>query len=207
MDRREPPARTWPYDDLFSLLDAFRPLLQRRPVNTLPDTLMGRFVLLNGILQHAWRTKRVLRENASVLSDPALQSYLRGKENAIHNSLRKWREGWPESRLDFEPLSESPSLYQDREACWYLAGIPILPHVTMGPPKTATSDAAGVMTVQQTFERLMLLSDQGLLHTVGQDFNATYRLVTEHFSSETSNSTLGALVYREADTTRAGFEE
>lgn len=77
----------------------------------------------------------------------------------------------------------------------------------MGPPKTATSDAAGVMTVQQTFERLMLLSDQGLLHTVGQDFNATYRLVTEHFSSETSNSTLGALVYREADTTRAGFEE
>jgi len=191
----------------------------------LPDTLMGRFVLLHGdsttshpylcqsneisgILQHAWRTKRVLLDIAPAMSDPALKSYMKAKESAIHNSLRKWRVGWPDSLLDFEPFSECPSLYQDRaDACWYLAGIVILPHVVIAPLSTPITEHAGVLSIQQTLEHLMVLSDQDMLHSVGQDFEATYRLVTGHDPANLKNGALGTLIYREPDTAMAGFDE
>ncbi|PIA80071.1 hypothetical protein CB0940_12215 [Cercospora beticola] len=174
----------------------------------LPDTLMGRFVLIHGILQYAWRTKRVLQENPRAISDAALQPYLQSRTSAICNSLRKWRAGWPEELLDFEPFSESPSLYQDRaEACWYLAGIVTLPHVNIRLPETSATDFSGALSVQQIFQCLILLSDSSLLHNVGQDFEATYHLVTERLSAGTNDGALGALIYREPDTTRAGFEE
>lgn len=86
----------------------------------------------------------------------------------------------------------------------------MLPHVMMSTPKTSVSGTAGTtrtLSVQQTLERLMLLSDQTLLPGVEQDFDTTYRLVTGHHSSRTSDRGLGALIYREADTTTGGSEE
>lgn len=178
---------------------------------------MGRFVLLNGtytsmaidtkladtapgILQHAWRTKRVLQQNVSAMPKSAFQAYSKSKEYTVHQALRRWREGWPQDLLDFEPLPERPSLYQDRaEAYWYLSGVIMLPHVAMSSPKISVTLASGVLFVEETLKRLILLSDRSLLPTIGQDYHATFRLVTEQLSGERSDRALGALIYGEVD--------
>lgn len=136
------------------------------------------------------------------------EPYLRNNARAIHDSLHKWRAGWPKDLLDFEPFPDSPSLYQDRaEAYWYLAGIVVLPQVIIASPKSSTEGTVGALVIQQTLERLICLSDQGKLQPVGQDFDAIYRLIVGQDSAGTENGALGTLIYREADTTTAGFEE
>ncbi|KAH9216155.1 hypothetical protein DL95DRAFT_498453 [Leptodontidium sp. 2 PMI_412] len=182
----------------------------------LPNTLMGRFILLHGILQHAWRTKRVLLENADAMTIPEVEPYLRTKEIAVYSSLRKWRDGWPQTLLDFEPLPGSPALYQDQdraEVCWYLAGVIMIPHVVLASPKLSMSGsgsatpARGVLSVQQILERLKTLSDQNRLLLFGFDFEATYKLVMEENTSGTGNGALGPLVYGESDIPMAGFAD
>src|ERR1700710_1435435 len=104
-----------------------------------------------GILQHAWRTKRIMQENALAMPEAAFQSYSHNKRSTIHHALRQWRVGWPDTLVDFEPLPEHPSLYQDRAAAyWYLAGIVMLPHVAMSSPKTAATTGPGRLSVQET---------------------------------------------------------
>lgn len=160
------------------------------------------FDAIPGILQHAWRTKRVLQQNASIMTGTAVQHYSSSKERTIHQALRQWREGWPDQLLDFEALPERPSLYQDRaEAYWQLAGIIMLPYVTLSSPKDPALATVGNLSVKEMLERLMLLSDQNLLPDVGQDFNDTYRLLTSHIAHAGDNRTFGALIYREAETT------
>lgn len=194
-------------------------------VPPLPNTLMGRFVLLHGsvtmivceifrsdvfvgILQYAWRTKRVLLENGFTMSNTAHEPYLKSKASTVHDSLHRWRVGWPRDLLDFEPFPDSPSLYQDRaEAYWYLAGIAMLPQVIISSPKSSTEGMAGALSIQRILERLICLSDQGKLHSVGHDFDAIYRLVTGQDTAGVENNALGTLIYREADTTTAGFED
>ena len=138
--------------------------------------------------------------------DPALGPYLRAEERIIHNSLRRWREGWPETLLDFKPFPESLSLYQDRaEAYWYLAGIIILPSVTLMLPSKPTR-SLGALSIQHLLERLMVLSDQSCLQALGDDFNATYGLCRDN-ALDLGTSALGGLIYREVDATRAEFDE
>lgn len=182
----------------------------------LPNTLMGRFILLHGILQHAWRTKRVLLQNADIMTNPELGPYLRAKAIPVYSSLRKWRDGWPQNLLDFEPLPGKPALYQDQEraeVCWYLAGVIMIPHVVLASPKLSISgsgtanSARDVLSVQQILERLVTLSDQNRLPLFGFDFKATYKLIMEEKSSGTGNDALGPLVYRESDIPMAGFPD
>lgn len=144
---------------------------------------------------------------------PELEPYLRTKQIAVSSSLRKWRDGWPETLLDLEPLPGSPALYQDRriEVCWYLAGVIMIPHVVLTSPKLSMSGsgsatpARGVLSVQQILERLVILSDQNRLVSFGFDFEATYKLVMEENKSGTGNGALGPLIYRESDIPMAGF--
>lgn len=146
---------------------------------------------------------------------PELEPYLRTKTIAVYSSLRKWRDGWPQTLLDFEPLPGSPALYQDHraEVCWYLAGVIMIPHVVLASPKLSMSGsgsatpARGVLSVHQILERLITLSDQNRLLLFGVDFEATYKLVMEENTSGTGNSALGPLVYRESDIPMAGFTD
>lgn len=152
--------------------------------------------------------KRVLLENGFTMSENAHGSYLKNKAGAIHDSLHKWRMGWPKDLLDFELFPDSPSLYQDRaEAYWYLAGVVILPQVIIASPKSSTEGMVGALSIQQILERLICLSDQGKLHSVEQSFDVIYRLVVGQDLTSIENGALGTLIYREADTTTAGFEE
>jgi hypothetical protein len=115
---------------------------QRSTVPTLTDIRSPSNKNL-GILQHAWRTKRVFLQDPESLSNPSLQFYLASKASTIRSALLKWRRGWPENLLDYELFPVQPTLYQDRaEACWYLAGILTLQHVAIAiPPKTPDSHA------------------------------------------------------------------
>jgi len=194
----------------------------------LPFTLMGRFVLLHGkshpnsivittsslttslkgILQHAWRTKRVFLENRESLSDTSFRPYLASKASTIHSALVKWRHGWHEDLLDFELFPVQPSLYQDRaEACWYLAGILALPHVIIATPKVSMSNTDQCLSVHDMLARLMTLSDQRRLDSHAPDFAAIYRIISEISAESHKNVPLGGLIYRERDSTRAGFED
>lgn len=140
------------------------------------------------------------------MSDSAFQSYLRSNQCSVHQALQKWRAGWPVHLLDFEPLPERPSLYQDRaEAYWYLAGIIMLQDVVMSSPNTYVTNAPDALSVEETLKRLMSLSDQKMLPNVEQDFDPAYRLVTGHLPGEANDRALGTLIYREADTTITGF--
>ena len=153
---------------------------------------------------------------AAHIHNPALAPFIKSEERIIHNSLRKWRQGWPETLLDFKPFPESLSLYQDRaEAYWYLAGIIILPSVALTLPSSSlpssnqtrkTGTSPGTLSVQQILERLMVLSDQSCLQTLGDDFNATYGLCREN-PLNLGTGALGGLIYREVDATRAEFDE
>lgn len=158
-------------------------------------------------MQHAWRTKRVLLENAAVSQDGTLLLYHEAKQTAILHALQRWREGWPGSLLDFEPTPDNPTLYQDRaEVCWFLAGIIMLPNVTISLPRAAQYTRA--LSVQQILEKILAFSDQNQLHYSGQDFGAVYQLITrDYLTHGGGNDALGTLFYREPDTTRAGFEE
>lgn len=132
------------------------------------------------------------------MPDSGLQYYAKTKESTIHHALQQWRTGWPNNLLDFEPLPERPSLYQDRAAAyWYLAGIIMLPYVVMSSPKTTAVDEQTSLSVQDALEHLMLLSDQGLLCDLDQDFDATYHLLMGHLYGGRSDRALGTLIYRE----------
>lgn len=159
-----------------------------------------------GILQHAWRTKRVLLGEAQESTDPNMDSYLEAKQAAVHNSLRRWREGWPETLSDYEHFQSAPALYQDRaEACWYLAGIIILPRIPISSPKVPASAVGDALTIQESLERLSILSDQIQLHATGHDFKSTYALVVNQQYARTG--ALASLMYREPDKAMAGFND
>jgi hypothetical protein len=191
----------------------------------LPQTLMGRFVVLHGkhllgmhlsgsfanpltgILQHAWRLKRALIHNELVSVDPFLASFQQAKSHAVHQSLRRWHEGWPESLIDFEPIPECSSLYQDRaQTCWYLAGIIILPYANLSSPKTGPHTDQH-LTAQQMLERIVLLTDQNKLQGSELDFETIYRVVAKDDLAQNGADALGTLMYRESDSTRAEFPD
>jgi len=191
----------------------------------LPRTLMGRFVILHGkytilrvplrhsanrsqgILQHAWRSKRMLLENASPTQDSSLIPYYESKQAAINNSLRKWKTGWPESLLDFEPFPEHPSLYQDRaEVCWYLAGVIMVPRANIATRGWAQSPSDS-LSIQRILERILILSDRNQLHYGDQGFETVYDMIIQEDPARAGNDALGTLFYREQDTTKARFED
>jgi hypothetical protein len=143
-------------------------------------------------------------ENTAFVSGP----YIESRRTAIHNALNRWRTGWPETLLDFEPCPESPALYQDRaDAYWYLVGIIMLPHVAIASPRKNLDEAPRALLIEQILERLTILSDQGRLHGIGEDFEAVYRLVAGYSSAQTGVGALSTLLYPEADMMRTGFEE
>lgn len=113
--------------------------------------------------------------------------------------------------MDYELFPIQPSLYQDRaEACWYLAGILSLPHVVVATPNFPGSDDVGrsPLSIHDMLARLMTLSDQRGLDSRPPDFETTYRIVLELGPDcQHQSMPLGGLIYREPDSTRAGFED
>jgi hypothetical protein len=162
-----------------------------------------------GIIQHAWRTKRVFLEDPKSLATTSLQPYLASKASTIHTALLKWRHGWPEDLLDYEPFPTQPSLYQDRaEACWYLAGILTLPHVVIDTPQISSANTHHQwLSIHDMLTRLMILSDQRKLDTQPPDFDAKYQIILELGAVCQTTSPLSGLIYREPDSIRAGFED
>jgi hypothetical protein len=55
--------------------------------------------------------------------------------------------------------------------------------------------------------RLMILSDQRKLDSQPPDFEAKYQIVLGLGTDCYESSPLGGLIYREPDSTRAGFED
>jgi len=154
-----------------------------------------------------------LLENPESLATTPLQPYLVSKASTIHSALLKWRHGWPEDLLDFEPFPLQPSLYQDRaEACWYLAGILTLPHVLIDTPRISSSSNTPPhhhqsLSIHDMLTRLMILSDQRKLDTQPPDFDAKYQIILGLGAACQTSSPLGGLIYREPDSIRAGFED
>ena len=137
-----------------------------------------------------------------------MHPYLARRASAFQTALLRWRTGWPEDLLDYEPFHASPSLYQGRaEAVWYLCGILSLPHVIIAPRQASTSNPTPWLSVHEIFERLLLLSDQRRLDTQPPDFEAKYQLVFEIRADCYKKAALGALVYQDLDPTRPGFED
>ena len=127
----------------------------------------------------------------------------------IRTALQTWRQGWPETLLDFDPGQNVPSLYEDRaDACWYLAGILTLPqvHVTM-PRCPSTEPAHSALSIPHLLERLMVLCDRQSLDRSVHDFVSVYRMVMEMQENGINTSPLSQLIYREPDTTTTGFAD